>query len=149
MGYAECARGSDWRTVPCADGCARTECRRRPDVVHIKFVFVRWHFPFKTFRATQCGCGGRGAFFLLLAFLAAARRRRRRRRAPPWWWPHYNIYIYLVTVTGSFEWREASLTIATSEPQYGRSSVRQNRMVRSGFGMKEAPEVGATATSVQ
>jgi len=58
------------------------------------------------------------------------------------------MHYYLVTVT--FEWSSllaASLTIATSEPQYERSSVRHLLKARSGFGMKEAPEDGTTATS--
>ena len=49
MGYAECARGSDWRTVPCAvrRWLCENRCldRRRPDVVHIKFVLCSLALP--------------------------------------------------------------------------------------------------------
>ena len=41
----------------------------------------------------------------------------------------------------------ASLTIATSEPQHKRSTVRHLVKTRSRFGMKEAPEGCTHATS--
>ena len=67
-------------------------------------------------------------------------------RRPSLWFLLFNVLARL-TISQLPPSSGASLTIATSEPQHQRSTVSQSGRRASGFGTKEAPELGIHATS--